>query len=58
MEAVTSALFSNIGCDDGVVNVYDSMYSSVSSATMKLNASLVFSPAEQLIVRMTDIEKH
>ena len=28
---------SNVGCDDGVVNVYDSMYPSVSSATLKLN---------------------
>ena len=46
---------SNIGCDDGVVNVYDSMYTTVSSATMKLIASLVFSPAEQLVVRMTDV---
>ena len=46
---------SNIGCDDGVVNVYDSMYSSLSSAIMKLIASLVFSPAEQLVVRMMDV---
>ena len=46
---------SNIECDDGVVNVYDSMYSSASSGTIKLIASLVFSPAEQLIVRMMDV---
>ena len=46
---------SNIGCDDGVVNVYNSMYSSASSGTVKLIASLVFSPAEQLIVRMMDV---
>ena len=46
---------SNIGCDDGVVNVYDSMYSSVSSGTMKLIASLVFSPTEQLIVKTMDV---
>ena len=46
---------SNIGCDDGVVNVYDSMYSSASSGMIKLIASLLFSPAEQLIVRMMDI---
>ena len=43
---------SNIGYDDGVVNVYDSMYS---SGTMKLIASLVSSPAEQLVVRMMDV---
>ena len=46
---------SNIGCDDGVVNVYDSMYPTVSSATLKLIASLVYSPAEQLVVRMMDV---
>ena len=46
---------SNIGCDDGVVNVYDSMYSSASSGTIKLIASLMFSPAEQLVVRMMDV---
>ena len=30
--------------------MYDSMYSSASSGTVKLIASLVFSPAEQLVV--------
>ena len=52
LEAVTGVLF---GCDDGVVNVYDSMYSSASSGTVKLIASLVFSPAKQLVVRMMDV---
>ena len=46
---------SNVGCDDGVVNVNDSMYSSASSGTVKLIASLVFSPAKQLVVRMMDV---
>ena len=46
---------SNIGWDDGVVNVYNSMYSSASSGTIKLIASLLFSPAEQFIVRMMDV---
>ena len=32
--------------------MYDSMYSRASSGTVKLIASLVFSPAEQLMVRM------
>ena len=45
---------SNIGCDDGVVSVYNCMYTTVSSATMKLIASLVFSPVEQLVVRVMD----
>ena len=46
---------SNVGCDNGVVNEYDSMYSSASSGTVKLIASLVFSPAKQLVVRMMDV---
>ena len=48
---------SNVGCDDGVVNVYDSMYPSVSSSTLKLIASLMFSPAKQLVVRMMDVAR-
>ena len=48
---------SNVECDDEVVNVYDSMYSSASSGTVKLIASLVFGPTEQLVVRMMDVGK-
>ena len=43
---------SNIRCDE-VVHTYDSIYFSVGNP-MKLIASLEFSPAEQLIVRMMD----
>ena len=39
-------IVSNIGCG-GVVNVYDSLYPSVSKSTLKLTASLVFSPASK-----------
>ena len=46
---------SNIGCDEGVVNVYDSLYPSVSKSTLKLVASLMFSPASKLVVRMMDV---
>ena len=46
---------SNVGCNDAVANVYDNMYSSASSGTVKLIASLVFSPAKQLVVRMMDV---
>ena len=35
--------------------VYDSMYPSASSGAVKLMASLVLSPAEQLVVRMMDV---
>ena len=48
---------SNVGCDEGVVNVYVSLYPSVSKSTLKLIASLVFSPASQLVVRMMDAGK-
>ena len=43
---------SNVRCDEGV---YDSLYPSVSKSTLKLIASLVFSPASKLVVRMMDV---
>ena len=46
---------SNFGCDDGEVKVYDSMYSTVSSATVRIIASLLCSSAPQLVVRMMDV---
>ena len=46
---------SNTGCEDGVVNYYNSMYPSVSSQTMQLIASLVFSPASVLQLRIMDV---
>ena len=49
------SVVSNIGCEDGVVNYYDSMYPSVSSVTMQLIATLVFSPASELEVRIMDV---
>ena len=49
------SVVSNIGCEDGVVNYYDSMYPSVSSQTVQLTASLVFSPESQLEVRIMDV---
>ena len=49
------SVVSNIGCEDGIVNYYDSMYPSVSSTTMQLIASLVFSPASELEVRIMDV---
>ena len=45
---------SNIGWEDGVVNYYDSMYPSVSSIIMQLIASLVYSPASELEVRIME----
>ena len=49
------SVVSNIGCEDGVVKYYDSMYPSVSSKTMQLIASLVFTPASELVVRIMDV---
>lgn len=46
---------SNVGCDDGVVNVYDSMYYSVSSTTMYVIASLLLTSAPKLVIRMMDV---
>ena len=34
----------NVGCDEGVVNVYDSMYSSVSTDTIRVTASMILLP--------------
>ena len=49
--------FPSIGCGEGVVNVYDSLYPSVSKSTLKLIASLVFRRASKLVVRMMDVGK-
>ena len=48
---------SNIGCSDGVVNYYDSLYPSVSSHTMRIIAGLIFSSASDLVVRIMDVGK-
>lgn len=46
---------SNVRCSDGVVNIYDGMYSSVSTSTQKLIANLVLSHTEKLTIRVMDI---
>ena len=48
---------SNIGCGEGEVKVYDSLYRTVSTHTLHIMASLVFSSASQLVVRMVDVER-
>ena len=47
---------STVGCEKGLVNVYDSLYSSVSDSTTHLIASVVSSSASNL-VRMMDVER-
>ena len=48
---------STVDCDSGVVNVYDSLYKSVSTITIRLIASIVCSTASKLCIRMMDVEK-
>ena len=48
---------SSVGCEEGVVNVYNSLYSSVSEDTVSLIASIVHSSASSLVVRMMNVEK-
>ena len=48
---------SNIGCGEGELKVYDSLYRTVSTDTLRIMASLVFSSASQLVVRMMDVER-
>ena len=42
---------SNVGCDNGVVDIYDSLCMSVSNVT----ASLMYSSSSKLVVRMMDV---
>ena len=39
---------STVGCDCGVIHVYDSLYRSVSRETLSLIASMVYSPSSEL----------
>ena len=48
---------SSVGCASGVVNVYDSLCSSVSNKTIHLIASMVYSSSSTLEVRMMDVAK-
>ena len=44
-------IVSSVGCDDGVVNVCDSMFSSVFTDTVRVIASLVFSSVPKLVIQ-------
>ena len=48
---------STVGCESGVVNVYDSLYTSVSDKTIHLIASMVSSSSSKLEIRMMDVAK-
>ena len=45
----------NIGCNEGEVKVYDSLYSSVSTSTLHVIASLLYSSASELVIMMMDV---
>ena len=47
------SVISSIGCEDGVVNYYDSMYPV--SPKLQLIASPVFSPASELEVKIMEV---
>jgi len=47
----------NVGCEDGVVKVFDSMYASVSDATIRVIASLLFPVASKLVIQVMDMER-
>ena len=54
---ITGALFPTSVAVREEVDVYDSLYRTVSSHTLRIIASLVFSSASQLVVRMKDVER-
>ena len=50
-------MVSTVGCDCGVIHVYDSLYRSVSRETLSLIASMVYSPSSELNITKMDVEK-
>ena len=56
-QPLVCCVVSTVDCDSGVVNVYDSLYKSVSTITIRLIASMVCSTALMLCITMMDVEK-
>ena len=48
---------STVGCQSGVVHVYDSLYKTLSKETVFLIASMVHGPSSELKITMMDVEK-
>ena len=48
---------STVGCQSGVVRVYDSLYKTLSKETVYLIASMVHVPSSDLHTVMMDVEK-
>ena len=50
-------IVSTVGCDNGVVCVYDSMYKTASKDLVHLITSMVYSNLHDMKIVMTDVEK-
>ena len=48
---------STVGCDSGVIHVYDSLYRTLSNDLVHLIASMVYNPLSELKIVMIDVEK-
>ena len=48
---------STVGCERGVINVYDSLYGSMDSETEYFIASMVFYPVRKLTIQMMNVER-
>ena len=48
---------STVGCETGIINLYDSLYGSVDLETEYLIAGMVFSPASKLTIKMVNVER-
>ena len=57
VEGIHWCVVSNVDCAQGVVNVYDTMYSTVFKNTIKVIASLVFCPFPTLTIQMMNVER-
>ena len=49
-------LVSNVGCDKGVVHVYDTMYFSIPLSTVHTITRLVLCPTSKLTLKMVDVD--
>ena len=47
---------SNIGCKDSVINLFDSLYTSISAHTIRTIARLVLCSASHLTIRVMDVK--
>ena len=50
-------MVSTVGCESGVIHVYNSLYRSLTRETLSLIASMVYSPASELKITTMDVEK-